>query len=176
VVAGAGALALAMVRRFLRSRAAAEMAEALAAGRDVRREAAFHARIRFPGGAVVQGFDSLLVKGSVDLWLPDADGRVRVLDHKTNSPRGGVVTPAALAGLYGTQIRLYALAAERVTGREVAGGDLLLLDPGFGDDLEVPVDVSGPALEDARRLCQAYALAMLHQRFPPDWRALLALA
>jgi len=175
--AGAEAFASAvrrMVNRFLASDAGAQLRAALADGLDVRREVALHARIRFPRGDAVGGFDSLLVKGSIDLWLPTADG-VLVIDHKTNRKGGAFDTPEALAAHYAWQLRLYALATERALGADVAGTRLLLLDPSWGEEtLEVPVDVSGDALEDARRLCRAFALAELEGRYPEDWRSLLA--
>ena len=163
----------AMVERFLASPLGERLREALAEGRDVRREVALHARIRFPGGEPVGGFDSLLVKGSIDLWLPTAEG-VLVVDHKTNRKGGAFDTPASLAEHYAWQLRLYALATERALGADVAGTALMLLDPSWGDEaLEVPVDVSGDALEETRRLCRAFAIAELEGRYPEDWRALL---
>ncbi len=171
------AAALAMVRRFLDAPVGARFVEALAAGRDVRREVAFHARIRFPGKASVAGFDALLVKGSIDLWMPEADGRIRILDHKTNAPGGRFPDAESLGAHYATQLRLYALAAERVLGRDVAGASLLLLDPAWaamGVPVELEVDVGGDALADTRELCRAYATAALHDRWPARWEDLLA--
>jgi hypothetical protein len=162
-----------MVDRFARSPSGRRLAAALAAGADVRREMAFHARIRFPAGLVVGDHEALLVRGSIDLWLPEPDG-VWIVDHKTNPRSRWLPTPEAVGAHYDWQLRLYALAAERVLGEDVAGARLLLLDPSWGDDpVEVAVDVSGPALEDARRLCQAYAVAELEGRWPSDWRDLL---
>jgi ATP-dependent exoDNAse (exonuclease V) beta subunit len=164
-----------MLVRFAQSDVAARLGRALAAGADVRREVAFHARVRFPAGAKVGPFEALLVKGTIDLWLPD-DGEVRLVDHKTNAPSREHPTPASLAAHYAWQLRLYALAAERLLGRDVSGASLLLLDPGWGPEaVEVPVDVSGPGLEEARRLCQAFARAELEDRWPADWRALLSI-
>jgi ATP-dependent helicase/nuclease subunit A len=166
-----------MVRRFLGSATGRATAEALAAGRDVRREVAFHARIRFPDEAVVAGFSSLLVKGTIDLWLPTERGPF-LYDHKTNSPRGrlgGAGGREALRAHYATQLRLYALAAERVLGQDVAGAALLLLDPDWGEAsaVEQEVDVSGPRLLETRSLCRAFAVASLEDRWPEDWRRLL---
>lgn len=163
-----------MVERFLTSPTGQRMRAALAAGEDVRREVALHARIRFPGGQPVGGFDSLLVKGSIDLWLPSEEG-VWIVDHKTNRAGSRFRAPEDLAEHYAWQLRLYALAVERVLGHDVAGARLLLLDPGWGAQaVEVPVDVSGPALEQARQLCQAFAVAELEGRYPAAWTSLLA--
>jgi len=171
------AAALAMVRRFLDAPVGLRFVEALAAGRDVRREVAFHARIRFPAKATVAGFDALLVKGSIDLWMPEADGIVRILDHKTNAPGARFRDAPSLGAHYATQLRLYALAAERVLGRDVAGASLLLLDPAWGAmgvPVELEVDVGGDALADTRELCRAYATAALQDRWPARWEDLLA--
>ncbi len=163
-----------MALRFLASPTGQRMRAALVAGEDVRREVALHARIRFPGGEDVGGFDSLLVKGSIDLWLPSDDG-VWIVDHKTNRAGGRFTTPEALADHYAWQLRLYALAVERVLGRDVAGARLLLLDPGWGAEaVEAEVDVSGERLEETRRLCRAFAVAELEGRYPEDWTSLLA--
>jgi ATP-dependent exoDNAse (exonuclease V) beta subunit len=173
VPAGAREAVEAMLERFSRSAVAGRLGSALAAGDDVRRELPFHARIRFPGGARVEPFDALLVKGSIDLWLPE-DGEVRLVDYKTNARTREHASPESLGEHYAWQLRLYALAAERLLGRDVRGASLLLLDPGWGPEaVEVPVDVSGPALEEARRLCQAFARAARDDRWPMDWHDLL---
>ena len=164
----------AMAQRFLDAPLGAALRAALREGLDVRGEVALHARIRFPGGEPVGGFDSLLVKGSIDLWLPTAEG-VLVVDHKTNRKGGAFRSAEALAAHYAWQLRLYALATERALGADVAGARLALLDPGWGAGaLEVEVDVSGPQLEEARRLCRAFAVAELEGRYPEDWQTLLA--
>jgi hypothetical protein len=171
----ARAAAAAMARRFLGSPAGRATAAALAAGEDVRREVALHARIGFPDGAEVAGFDSLLVKGTIDLWLPTARGPF-LYDHKTNAPDGRLEGAEAIREHYATQLRLYALAVERLLGRDVAGAALLLLDPaweGAGVAVEAPVDVSGPRLLETRSLCRAFAVASLEDRWPDDWHRLL---
>lgn len=174
--AGALPLARAMVERFAASDTAREVRDALAKGRVVGREVAFHARIAFPGKAEVAGFSALLVKGTMDLWFEGERGPLLV-DHKTNSPRGRLRTVDAIRDHYAPQLRLYALAAERVLGRDVEAARLLLLDPrweGLHPAPEVDVDVSGDRLKDARRLCQAFAVASFEDRWPERWEALLA--
>ncbi len=167
------ALVSAMVERFRASSIGRRVAAALREGEDIRREVAFHARIRFPRGAEVGGFDALLVRGAIDLWLPTAEGLLLV-DYKTNPPSDLLPTPAAVREQYAVQIAFYALAAERLLGHDVAGARLLLLDPGWGDPaVEVEMDVGGEALEDARRLASAYAVASLRDRWPGAWRDLL---
>ncbi len=171
---GALPLLQAMQARFLAGRTGRRMSEALEAGEDVRREVAFHARIRFPAGERVGPFDSLLVRGAIDLWVPEADG-IWIVDLKTNAKSRTFPTAQALADHYAQQLRLYALAAERILGQDVAGARLVLVDPSWGEGgaPEVEVGVSGEALEETRRLCRAFALASLEGRWPEDWRDLL---
>jgi hypothetical protein len=136
----------------------------------VRQEVDFHARIRFPGGELVGGFPSLLVKGSIDLWLETEDELILV-DHKTNRRSALLPTPEAVTDHYAWQLRLYALAVERLRDRPVTRASLLLLDPSWGAEaVEVEVDISGEALRETRRLCRAFAIAELEGRYLPDWR------
>ncbi|MHC5011141.1 MAG: UvrD-helicase domain-containing protein [Planctomycetota bacterium] len=163
-----------MVRRFLRSDTGRRFRAALDGDEDVRREVSFHARIRFPAGARVGPFESLLVRGSMDLWLPEGDGVV-IVDYKTNPPGTRFRDPDELARYYDWQLRLYALAAERIRGEDVAGARLVLVDDGWGREaVEIAVDIGGGALEEARRLCQAFARAELEARWPGRWKDLLA--
>jgi hypothetical protein len=174
VPSGAAAAARAMVDRFHDSPTGAALRAALSAGVDVRREVAFHARIRFPDGAEVAGLRALIVKGTIDLWLPTPEGVV-LCDHKTNSATGPLGSVAAIREHYAWQMRLYALAVERILGRDVGGAALLLLDPGWQalhPTVELDVDVSGGALLDARRLCQAFARSALEDRYPARWEDL----
>ena len=164
-----------MAQRFLQSGRGRQTRRALRDGQDVRRELALHARIDFPRGASVGGFPALLVNGTIDLWLPCSEaGGVVIVDHKTNRRSTRFPTPASVAAHYAWQLRLYALMAERLHGNDIAGAELLLLDPSWGAEaLSVPVAIDGAALEDTRRLCQALATAERQQRFPKDWRDLL---
>ena len=96
-----------------------------------------------------------------------------IVDHKTNRRSQRLPTPEAVAEHYAWQLRLYALAAERVLGFDVVGAQLCLLDPSWGPAaVDVPVDIEGDALEEARSLCRAFARAELEGRYPADWRTL----
>jgi ATP-dependent helicase/nuclease subunit A len=165
--------ARAMLERFRSSEAGKATAAAIAAGTGARREVAFHARVAFPEKEAVDGYDSLLLKGTIDLWLEGKDG-VRIVDHKTNAPSREHPTPQSLVERYAPQLRLYALALERLRGPRVAGASLLLLDPAWGGSVDVPVDVSGDGLHETRRLCRAFALALRRERWPERWDDLLA--
>ena len=43
----------------------------------------------------------------------------------------------------------------------------------LGAPVEAPIDVSGDALLDTRRLCRAMAVALREERFPARWRDLV---
>ncbi len=162
-----------LVERFLGCPFGARLARELAAGSDVRREMSFHVRVRFPDGRRVGPFEGLLVRGSVDLWLPTERG-VLLVDHKTVVRSFAQPTPEAVATRHAVQLRLYALAAERVEGADVAGAGLLLLDPSWGPEpVFATVDVGGDAARETRELVEAFARAELERRRPARWRDLL---
>ncbi|MGE0192119.1 MAG: UvrD-helicase domain-containing protein [Planctomycetota bacterium] len=162
-----------LVARFLACDLGVRLGHALASGADVRREMAFHVRVRFPERRRVGPFDGLLVRGTVDLWLPTERG-VLLVDHKTAARSKRFPTPEAVAAHHAVQLRLYALAAERVEGADVAGAGVLLLDPSWGDEpVFAHVDVGGDALRETREVVEAFARAELEGRYPLDWRSLL---
>ena len=167
-----------LLYRFLESPLAGELEAALSENDAAPlRELNLHARIRFPTDKGqekrVAELDSLLVKGSIDLWLPRQDG-VWVLDYKTNRRSNRFPTTASLAEYYGWQLRLYALMAERVLGTDIAGAALVLLDPSWSrDPVELPIAIDGDRLRDTRRLCEALARAEKDRRYPQSWQALV---
>ncbi|MEZ6025615.1 MAG: UvrD-helicase domain-containing protein [Planctomycetota bacterium] len=164
-----------LVMRFLGSELGTRLGHALAEGADVRREMAFHVRVRFPERRRVGPFDGLLVRGTVDLWLPTERG-VLLVDHKTAARSKRFPTPEAVAEHHAVQLRLYALAAERVEGADVAGAGVLLLDPSWGDEpVFAAVDVGGDALRETREVVEAFARAELEGRYPTRWRDLLTM-
>ena len=125
--------------------------------------------------ARVGPFDGLLVRGTVDLWLPTERG-VLLVDHKTAARSKRFPTPEAVAEHHAVQLRLYALAAERVEGADVAGAGVLLLDPSWGDEpVFAAVDVGGDALRETREVVEAFARAELEGRYPTRWRDLLTM-
>lgn len=67
--------------------------------------------------------DDMLIRGSIDLWFEDSDGEIAVVDYKT----GHTIRPE-LQEAYESQLRLYALALEKLTGKLPARGYLALLD------------------------------------------------
>ena len=155
---------LAQVATYLDAFEASEWGERiLASEADVRSELAFHARIRFPGGAAVGPFEALLVKGTIDLWVPTQDptnAGVWLIDYKTSAP-------GASLEAFELQLRMYALAAERLTGHDVSGAGVLLLDPAWsasGDRATFrEIDIGGEALAATRSILRAFASDALEQ-------------
>ncbi|HEY5887760.1 MAG TPA: PD-(D/E)XK nuclease family protein, partial [Acidimicrobiales bacterium] len=70
--------------------------------------------------AVQAELEGRLIEGFIDLAFEDADGRLVVIDYKTDA----VANPAA----YRLQVGAYAAALARATGREVAEGWLVFAD------------------------------------------------
>lgn len=64
----------------------------------------------------VMAVDDVVVQGQIDLWFV-SEGRVVVVDYKTDQVEEGAEGERAKA--YGTQVRLYAMAVEKVAGRKV---------------------------------------------------------
>lgn len=98
-------------------------------------------------GTVEREFDffleieGIVLRGQIDLWFEDAAGMVLV-DYKTDQVRAAGA--AARAERYALQLRLYALAIERLTGNAPREAYLYFLRPNEA----VPVDLR-PSLFDA---------------------------
>ena len=95
-------------------------------------------------------FDIARLRGSIDLVEEDADGRLRVTDHKTGRAvhaGGGLV----IGGGKVLQPVLYSLAAERVLEREVVSGRLFYCTQ-RGDYSTVSVPLDERSRGAARRL------------------------
>ena len=99
----------------------------LRAAKEVRREWPFNVRLRIaeallPGEAGPYGEDTLLVQGTIDCCFIE-DGQWVLLDYKTDRSDD----MEALAAHYRSQLKLYALALERITGRPVRQKALCLI-------------------------------------------------
>lgn len=109
-----------MIERFLRSPRAAE----LAAAKELYRELEF--MLAWPPG---KDGDGVYLRGFIDCLYRGGDGRLRLLDFKTNRADGETLTSVA-AG-YEMQMRLYALAAESIMHESPAELSLCFLRPGL---------------------------------------------
>jgi ATP-dependent exoDNAse (exonuclease V) beta subunit len=85
--------------------------------------------------------EELVLRGQIDLWFEDR-GKTVLVDYKTD--RVGAADAPARAEQYALQLRLYALALERLTGRMPDEAYVYFLRP----NAAVPVDLR-PSLFDA---------------------------
>ncbi len=106
----------------------------------------------------VMAIEDLVLSGKIDLWFEE-DGELILVDYKTDRVRPEAV--AAHAELYAVQLRLYALALERITGRLPDRAFVCLLRPGQ----TVPVALNAQLLEEARNLVRAFREAQSSLRF-----------
>ena len=96
-------------------------------------------RFAFP---LAGGAGEVLIVGAMDVFAREPDGRVLVVDYKSDRLEGA--DPAELAdAAYGTQRLVYALAALRAGATEVDVAHLFLERP------DEPVTVSYPAARQA---------------------------
>jgi CRISPR/Cas system-associated exonuclease Cas4 (RecB family) len=85
--------------------------------------------------------ENLVLRGQIDLWFDDG-GKMVLVDYKTD--RVGAAQAPARAEQYALQLRLYALALERLNGRPPDEAYIYFLRP----NTAVPVDLR-PSLFDA---------------------------
>lgn len=105
----------------------------------------------------LEEIDGTMLHGQIDLWFDEGAGPV-IVDYKTDQ----YLSEARLRG-YELQVRLYALALERIAGRSTSEAWLFPLREGQPH----PVDVSPAALEAARHALQEWREASIAGDFPP---------
>jgi RecB family exonuclease len=105
--------------------------------------------------------DDVVVQGRIDLWFEE-DGRLVLVDYKTDDVDGEGA--AERAQDYALQLRLYALALQRVTGRLPNQALLSFLRP----DVVVAVSLEADQLEAAVGSVRALRQAQSEMRFPPE--------
>lgn len=135
---------------------AVELAERFHASALGRRAAAARAGREF---GFLLAIDDVVVRGQIDLWFEEA-GELTVVDYKTD--RVSAEEAAARAETYALQLRLYALALQRLTGRVPAMGYVYLLRP----DVAVPVGFDAESLAEAERAVRLLREAQEDQAFP----------
>jgi len=107
----------------------------------------------------VLALEDLIVHGSVDLWFEEG-GEIVIVDYKTDA-----VKPAEArqrADEYALQLRIYALAVERVAGRAPRSAYLHFLRP----DVLVPVDLAPSLLDSPEALARDFQRAQETIEFP----------
>ena len=104
--------------------------------------------------------EGLVLRGQIDLWFEDR-GKTALVDYKTD--RVTVAEVSARAGRYALQLRLYALALERLTGRMPQEAYLYFLRP----NIAIPIDLRPSLFDDApETIVREFREAQDRQHFP----------
>src|SRR5262249_38055774 len=103
--------------------------------------------------------EDVVVRGQVDLWFEEG-GELTIVDYKTDAVSG----PEAhqRAGDYALQLRLYAMAVERIAGRAPDRAWLPFLRP----DKAVQVDLAPSLLESPEQVVRDFRSAQESGEFP----------
>jgi CRISPR/Cas system-associated exonuclease Cas4 (RecB family) len=106
----------------------------------------------------VMAIDDIVLRGQIDLWFEEA-GEFVLVDYKTDD----VDTETALeyGQAYALQLRLYALALERLVGRLPDRAYVYFLRP----DRAVPVTLDAPSLESALKTVETFREAQSGLKF-----------
>jgi len=103
--------------------------------------------------------EGLVLRGQIDLWFEDRSGSALV-DYKTD--RVSAAEAPLRAEQYAVQLRLYALALERLNGRAPDEAYICFLRP----NLAVPVDLRPSLFESPEAAVSAFREAQERQHFP----------
>lgn len=103
--------------------------------------------------------DDLVLRGQIDLWFEEA-GELVLVDYKTDGVTAAEAQERALD--YGLQLRLYALAVERITGRAPDRAYLHFLKP----NTVVEVDLSPSLIDSPEQVAREFMEAQELLEFP----------
>jgi ATP-dependent exoDNAse (exonuclease V) beta subunit len=103
--------------------------------------------------------EDLVIRGQVDLWFEEG-GELTVVDYKTDDVTA--VQARQRARDYGLQLRLYAMAVERVAGRPPDRAWLHFLRP----DTLIEVDLTPSLLESPEQMVRDFQEAQSRLEFP----------
>jgi len=143
-VRDAGPVAVELAARFQSS----DLAERVARAARVEREFDFLLEV-----------EEVVIHGRIDLWFEEG-GELVLVDYKTDDVPAAEA--AAHAQSYAPQLQLYALALERLTGRQPDRALIYLLRR----DLQVPVSLRREDLESARAAVRTLRRAQEELHFP----------
>ena len=103
--------------------------------------------------------DPLVVSGQIDLWFEEG-GELAIVDYKT----GVAAAPEdpQRAREYELQVRLYAMAVERLTGRAPGRACLHFLKP----DVVVDVDLAPSLIDSPEQIVRDFVEAQEKLEFP----------
>ena len=103
--------------------------------------------------------EDVVMRGQIDLWFEDA-GELVLVDYKTDEVK--TRETATRAQFYAPQLRLYALALERIAGRTPAHAYVYFLRP----DVAVPVSLERLLIDDPETLVRDFREAQSTVSFP----------
>jgi ATP-dependent exoDNAse (exonuclease V) beta subunit len=107
----------------------------------------------------LMAIEDLVIRGQIDLWF-EADGAIEVVDYKTDD-----ITASEAHGRardYAMQLRLYAMAVERLAGRAPSRAWLHFLRP----NVAIEVDLSPSLIESPEQLVRDFQEAQSNLEFP----------
>ena len=93
----------------------------------VRREVPFKLLVDAAALFGMAAGEEIVIQGTIDAYFTDADGNLVLLDYKTDKVRH---TTDSIRRRYALQLRCYAYALERLTGKKVARRCIYLFDTG----------------------------------------------
>jgi ATP-dependent exoDNAse (exonuclease V) beta subunit len=103
--------------------------------------------------------EDVVLRGQIDLWFEEA-GELVLADYKTDDIKAREA--ASRARLYAPQLRLYALALERITGRTPAHAFVYYLRPGVA----VPIMLERSLIDSPEALVRDFRNAQSTLDFP----------
>lgn len=103
--------------------------------------------------------ENVVLRGQIDLWFAEA-GELVLLDYKTDDIKAREA--ASRAASYAPQLRLYALALERQTGRPPTHAFVYFLRPGVA----VPVSLENSLIDNPEALVRDFREAQSSLQFP----------
>jgi ATP-dependent exoDNAse (exonuclease V) beta subunit len=107
----------------------------------------------------LMALEDVVLRGQIDLWFEEA-GELVLVDYKTDEVK--IRETAARAQFYAPQLRLYALALERIAGRTPARAYVYFLRP----DIAVPVSLERTLIDDPETLVRDFREAQSTVTFP----------
>ncbi len=107
----------------------------------------------------VMAIENVVLRGQIDLWIEEG-GELVLVDYKTDDIKSRET--AARAEFYAPQLRLYAMALERITGRFPAKAFLYFLRP----DIVRPVALERTLLDSPEDLVRDFREAQSALDFP----------
>jgi ATP-dependent helicase/nuclease subunit A len=148
LLAGQPVAATAEARKLADAFHASELGRRAARASRVEREADF-----------LMAVEDIVLRGQIDLWFEEG-GELVLADYKTDEVKAR--DPAERADFYAPQLRLYAMALERITGRFPDKAYVYFLRPGVA----VSIALERTLLDDPETLVRAFREAQSTLHFP----------